>query len=161
MMNIMFIRPGYRSACILRLASWTDCRKTHLVKMFFLMFLQILLSWLRWFEVVMDVNSVTNDFNLRTASFNVDSDILAKQTRNHPGSVQWHDDPGEMFKPTSYTIFFHSCSSDSNVSDSNKCLMSTQQNSPALVSRQLIPAFCKPDTSIFCLCFSLFWFSVM
>lgn len=87
-----------------------------------------------------------NVFNLVIAKLRVSCDKLAKQTLNQPGSVQWQDEPGEMLSLTRYTISFHSSISASNVFDFKRCLMSTQQNNPALLFRQLIPIFLSPET---------------
>ncbi|OAY84425.1 hypothetical protein ACMD2_01994 [Ananas comosus] len=45
--------------------------------------------------------------------------MLAKQTLNHPGSEQWHEDPGDMLSLTSCNISFHSLSSPSLVCSSS------------------------------------------
>ena len=73
-------------------------------------------------------------FMRRIATSNVSSDMLAKHTLNQPGSQQWQEEPGDMFKPTLQRIFIQSSFSASKVvAEPNKCLMSTQQNNPALL----------------------------
>jgi len=67
--------------------------------------------------------------------------MFAKHTLNHPGSLQWHNDPSEMFSLTLYTFFFHSSICASIVLKLNRCLMLTRENSPALPLRPLMPAF--------------------
>lgn len=85
---------AYRSPCSLSWNDWNDSRKTHLVRFFFLMFFK---SWWVWLSMVMEL---TKDFKRCMASFRVSSDMLAKQTRNQPGSVQWQEEPGEIFSLT-------------------------------------------------------------
>lgn len=145
-------RTSYLSSCWSRWSPRDDNRKTHLVSTDFLLDWDVL-------RVVTPVDSTTKAFNLFIASFRVSSDMLAKHIRNQPGSLQWQDEPGEMFNPTWYTIFFHSSISASKVLEWRRCLISTQQNNAALLSKQLIPAFCRPETSLVCLFLSLFEFS--
>lgn len=96
-----------------------------------------------------------------TATSSVSSLILAKQTRNHPGSLQWHEDPGETLSPKSDTTFFQSSISASKVSDFSRTRISTQQNNPALLLKHGIPDFMRPEMSIFCLFLSLSLFSLL
>lgn len=96
---------------------------------------------------------------LRTERSRVSFSIFAKQTRNQPGSAQWQEDPGETFNPNPQTIFFHRSISASNVTEFSRSRISTQQNNPALLFKQCIPAFFSPETSTLCLFLSLLRFS--
>lgn len=98
--------PDYRSSGC-RSAPSNDSRKTHLASDFLdltcleddLLLLLFLLSFL--LLLLFRLNSLTNDVKRCIASSSVSSDMLAKHTLNHPGSVQWQDDPGEIFSLTS------------------------------------------------------------
>lgn len=137
---------------------WTeDSLETHLLIRDLLLESHIVLFCLP--RLVFITMASTKPCTRSIATSSVWSDILAKQTLNQPGSSEWQDEPGEMFRPTSHTIFVHKECSASNVLDFKRCRKSTQQNKPPLLFKQPIPAFFKPETNLSLLSLSLFLFT--
>lgn len=71
------------------------------------------------------------------------SSMFAKQTRNHPGSEQWNEEPGETFSLTSLIITLHNAISASNVFSFKRWRKSIHKNNPPLPFKYPIPTCMK------------------
>lgn len=88
---------------------------------------------------------------LFSAISTVGSSMLAIHTRNHPGSEQWNDEPGEMFSLTSLIMTRQRAISASEVFSVRRWLKSIQRNRPAFLCKQLIPTWAKLSVKVWCL----------
>uniref|UniRef100_A0A7C8YRT2 Uncharacterized protein n=1 Tax=Opuntia streptacantha TaxID=393608 RepID=A0A7C8YRT2_OPUST len=95
---------------------------------------------------------------LRATSM-VSSLILAMQTRNHPGSEQWKDEPGDTLIFTSLTIALQSVNSASTVGSLMRWRKSIHTKRPPLLLKQCMPTILSPKVNTLCLLASLFLLS--